>query len=176
MNNYSLVDNFFLFFFSWSQGANVAFLTQWRMFEFEIGGCSCFCFFVTSFFSTGISRAQWQTSDFLSVSGSVCYRAYPISVSDNPFWKLKCSCCWLHGMAAFKKLCDKELFGTLKWFLNSKCSLSLWCKLAIGHGKWFLNTNLFLIKTFLITKFDCTYIFKYFNSSILFRKWLRNFP
>ena len=26
----------------------------------------------------------------------------------------------------------------------------------IGHGKWFLNTNLFLIKPFLITKFDCT--------------------
>ena len=30
-------------------------------------------------------------------------------------------------------------------------------KLAIGHGKWFLNTNLFLIKPFLITKFDCKF-------------------
>ena len=44
---------------------------------------------------------------------------------------------------------------TLKLFLNAKCSLSLWSKLTIGHGKWFLNTNLFLIKTFLIAKFDC---------------------
>ena len=26
----------------------------------------------------------------------------------------------------------------------------------IGHRKWFLNTNLFLIKPFLIAKFDCT--------------------
>ena len=24
-----------------------------------------------------------------------------------------------------------------------------------GHGKWFINTNLFLIKPFLIAKFDC---------------------
>ena len=44
---------------------------------------------------------------------------------------------------------------TLKLFLNAKCSLSLWSRLAFGHGKWFLNTILFLIKTFLITKFDC---------------------
>jgi hypothetical protein len=26
----------------------------------------------------------------------------------------------------------------------------------IGHRKWFLNTNLFLIKQFLIAKFDCS--------------------
>ena len=44
---------------------------------------------------------------------------------------------------------------TLKFFLNVKSYLPLWSKLAFGHGKWFLNTNLFLIKTFLITKFDC---------------------
>ena len=30
------------------------------------------------------------------------------------------------------------------------------CKWQIGHRKWFLDTNLFLIKPFLITKFDCT--------------------
>ena len=47
---------------------------------------------------------------------------------------------------------------TLKLFLNAKCSLSLWSKLAFGRGKWFLNTNLFLIKTFLIAKLDCTII------------------
>ena len=38
---------------------------------------------------------------------------------------------------------------TLKLFLNAKCSLSL-C-----HGKWFLSTNLFLFKPFLITDFNC---------------------
>ena len=27
--------------------------------------------------------------------------------------------------------------------------------LAFGHRKWFLNTNLFPIKQFLIAKFDC---------------------
>ena len=29
-------------------------------------------------------------------------------------------------------------------------------KWQISHRKWFLNTNLFLIKPFLIVKFDCT--------------------
>ena len=41
-------------------------------------------------------------------------------------------------------------------FLNAKSSLSLWSKWQIGHVKGFLNTNLFLIKPFLITKFDWT--------------------
>ena len=42
-----------------------------------------------------------------------------------------------------------------KLFLNAKSSLYLLRKWQIGHGKWFLNTNLFLIKPFLIAKFDC---------------------
>ena len=51
----------------------------------------------------------------------------------------------------------------LKLFLNPKCSLSLWNKLAICHRKWFLNTNLFLI-----IKFDCTwYIILVFVISML---------
>ena len=54
------------------------------------------------------------------------------------------------------KLGNKELFGRPKIFLKAKSSLSLWSKWQIGHGKWFLNTNLFLIKPFLIAKFDCT--------------------
>ena len=33
---------------------------------------------------------------------------------------------------------------TLKFFHNAKYSLSLWSKLAIGHGKWFLNTMQFV--------------------------------
>ena len=53
----------------------------------------------------------------------------------------------------------RNFLVTLKLFLNAKSSLSLWCKLAFGHGKWCLNNNLFLIKTFLITKFDCTRLF-----------------
>ena len=44
----------------------------------------------------------------------------------------------------------------LELFLNAKSSLSLWSQLVIGHGNWFLRTSLFIIKTFLITKFDCT--------------------
>jgi hypothetical protein len=48
----------------------------------------------------------------------------------------------------------RNILVTLKLILNAKCSLSLWSKLSIGHGKWFLNANLFLIKPFLITKFD----------------------
>ena len=51
-------------------------------------------------------------------------------------------------------LAIRNFLVTLKLFLSAKCSLSLWSKLAIGHRKWFPNTNLFLIKTFLITKFD----------------------
>ena len=51
------------------------------------------------------------------------------------------------------KFGDKELL-----FLNAKCSLSSWSKLAIGHKKWLLNNILFIIKPFLITKLDCTMI------------------
>ena len=49
----------------------------------------------------------------------------------------------------------RNFLVTLKLFLNAKCSLFVWSKWQIGHKKWFLNTNLFLIKPFLITKFDC---------------------
>ena len=42
----------------------------------------------------------------------------------------------------------RNFLVTLKLFLIAKCSLSLWSKLTIGHGKWFLN------KQFLITRFD----------------------
>ena len=53
-------------------------------------------------------------------------------------------------------LAIRNFFVTLKLFLNAKCSLFLWSKLAFGYRKWFLNTNLFLIKQFLNAKFDCT--------------------
>ena len=107
MNN-SLVDNFFLFFFSWSQGANVAFLTQWRMFEFEIGGCSCFLFFCDFIFSRrSLAQWQWQLADQwfsfrfrrCGLSGLPYFRFR----GANPCWKLKCgrcssidaSCCYM---------------------------------------------------------------------------------
>ena len=52
----------------------------------------------------------------------------------------------------------RNFLVTLKLFLNAKCSLSLLSKWQIGHEKWFLNTNLFLIKPFLITQFDCIWM------------------
>ena len=48
----------------------------------------------------------------------------------------------------------RNFLVTLELFFNAKCSLFLWSKLQIGHGKWFPNTNLFLI-----TKFDCIWFF-----------------
>jgi hypothetical protein len=69
----------------------------------------------------------------------------------------------------------KNFWVTLKLFLNAKCSLSLWSKLTIGHGKWFLNTNLFLIQTFLITKFDCTRIPWILRGNLRILLWLRWF-
>ena len=52
-------------------------------------------------------------------------------------------------------LAIRNFLVALKLFLNAKSSLSLWSKWQIGHRKWFLNTNLFLIKQFLTAKFDC---------------------
>ena len=66
-----------------------------------------------------------------------------------PWWPMKI---WILQ----SNLVIRNFLVTLKMFLKVKCSLSLWSKLLFGHVKWFLNTNLFLIKTFLITKFDCT--------------------
>ena len=53
-------------------------------------------------------------------------------------------------------LAIRNFLFALKLFLNAKSSLSLWSKWQIGHRKWFLNTNLFPIKPFLIAKFDWT--------------------
>ena len=51
---------------------------------------------------------------------------------------------------------DKELFSHPKIVPPHPCEVN--CQIA--HRKWFFNTYLFLIKPFLITKFDCTLIFK----------------
>ena len=59
----------------------------------------------------------------------------------------------------------------LKLFFNTKCSLSVRSTYAIGHWKWFLNTNLFLIKPLLITKFDCTLIFSLKSLQVIFLLW-----
>ena len=53
-------------------------------------------------------------------------------------------------------LAIRNFLVILKLFFNAKCFLFIWSKWQIGHRKWFLNTNKFLIKTFLITKFDYT--------------------
>ena len=60
-------------------------------------------------------------------------------------------------MSAFPRYSTVELglrnfLVALKLFLNAICSLSLWSKWQIGHEKWFINTNKFLIKPFLIAK------------------------
>ena len=70
----------------------------------------------------------------------------------------------------------RDLLVTLKLFLNAKSSLSLWSQLAFGHEKWFLNTNLCLIKTFLITKFDCTIKFlgRHFHNWKSLLEWMIN--
>ena len=64
--------------------------------------------------------------------------------------------CEIRTYKVQSNLVIRNFLVTLKLFLNAKSSLSLWSKLAFGHRKWFLYTNLSLIKTFLITKFDCT--------------------
>ena len=65
-------------------------------------------------------------------------------------------------------LAIRNFLVALKLFLNAKSSLSICSKWQIGHRKWFLNTNLLLIKPFLIAKFDCTYLLW-----CLFKKTLR---
>ena len=62
-------------------------------------------------------------------------------------------------------LAIRNFLVALKLFLNAKSSLFLWSKWQIGHMKWFLNTNLFLIKPFLIAKFDCTSILDWWKDS-----------
>ena len=59
---------------------------------------------------------------------------------------------WKKDILVQSNLAIRNVLFALKLFLNAKSSLSLWRKWQIGHRKWFLNTNLFLI-----SKFDCTY-------------------
>ena len=67
--------------------------------------------------------------------------------------------CLLLVIRVQSNLAIRNFLVTLKLFLNAKSSLiSLWRKWQIGHRKWFLNTNLFLIKPFLIAKFDCSFL------------------
>ena len=60
-------------------------------------------------------------------------------------------------------LAIRNFLNALKLFLNAKSSLFLWSKWQIGHRKWFLNTNLFLIKPFYIGKIDCIRIFTWYH-------------
>ena len=68
----------------------------------------------------------------------------------------------------------RNFLVTLKLFLNAKCSLFVWSKWQIGHRKWSLNTNLFLIKQLLNAKFDCTIVLMYVLDLINLQKWVRN--
>ena len=53
------------------------------------------------------------------------------------------------------KLCDKELLGHPKIVPYRQMFLILMKEIDKWSLKWFLNNNLFLVKTFLTTKFDC---------------------
>ena len=64
-------------------------------------------------------------------------------------------------------LAIRNILVALKLFLNAKSSLSLWSKWQIGHGKWFLNINLFLIKQFLIAKNFVNFVVKWYNNNCL---------
>ena len=72
-------------------------------------------------------------------------------------------------------LAIRNFLNALKLFLNAKSSLFLWSKWQTGHRKWFLNTNFFLIKPFLIAKFDCNnllYNLGHINEQPYFIKFL----
>ena len=68
------------------------------------------------------------------------------------YWTSDNTCRWKVMLSFYIQTWWYETFFQYKFFLNAKCSLSLWSKLAFGHREWFLDTNLFLIETFLITK------------------------
>ena len=66
----------------------------------------------------------------------------------------------------------RNFLVTLKLFLNAKCSFYPYeVNWQIGHGKWFLNTNMFLIKLFLITNFDCIRTQVLFKGGSYMRKY-----
>ena len=70
-------------------------------------------------------------------------------VTEFHFWCVK-----IGEMFIQSNLAIRNFLVALKLFLNAKSSLSLSSKWQIGQMEWFLNTNLFLIKLFLIAKFD----------------------
>jgi hypothetical protein len=63
-------------------------------------------------------------------------------------------------------LAIRNILVALKLFLNAKSSLSLWIKCQIGQRKWSLSTNFFLIKPFLIAKFDCITVGCFFTKKM----------
>ena len=79
-------------------------------------------------------------------------------------WRRNIFCAYfLFYLKIQSNLAIRNFLVALRLFLNAKSSLSLWSKCQIDRRKWFLNTNLFLIKPFLIVKFDCRWIFYVWN-------------
>ena len=72
----------------------------------------------------------------------------------------------LRKSARTVELGDKELFGHPR-IVPYPYEVN-W---QIGHGKWFLNTNMFLIKLFLITNFDCIRTQVLFKGGSYMRKY-----
>jgi hypothetical protein len=104
------------------------------------------------FFSFGVALVTWKVQKSLGMEDFLCnfclmiFLSWPTSRTGPPKRIVK------------SNLAIRNFLVTLKLFLNTKSSLSLWSKWQICHRKWFLNTNLFLIKPFLIGKFDCNSI------------------
>ena len=107
---------------------------------------------------------------FLSVSKVRKQQSY--SRFSRKYWKLSLESTYIcnltkYGYCRKYKNILRLLFGVqsnlairnflvaLKLFLNAKSSLSLWSKWHISHSKWSFDTNVFLIKPFIIAKFDC---------------------
>ena len=79
-------------------------------------------------------------------------------------WRRNIFCAYfLFYLKIQSNLAIRNFLFALRLFLNAKSSLSLWSKCQIDRRKWFLNTNLFLIKPLHIAKFDCRRIFYVWN-------------
>ena len=116
---------------------------------------------MTSHWSTGLLSCDWLKEEVQFVE-IYWYRLTLVHsydgriLNDLGFRRSLWETISLNRKKIQSNLAIRNFLVTLELFLNAKCSPFLWCQLTISHEKWFLNTNLFLIKQFLIAKFDCT--------------------
>jgi hypothetical protein len=97
-------------------------------------------------------------SCFTTDTSPIFLSTYPISA--NSFRGNYSRAETIRGNRVQSNLAIRNFLVTLNLFLKAKSSLFLWSKWQIGHMIWFLNTNLFLIKPFLIAKGLTVYSFR----------------